>query len=211
MTASNAAPTPMTTRRRRCRRSDSRFCASSSRSASCAARQASTGCAEHVVEDLVADVPALLDRAQDSALREPRAARAGPPPAARSPNSARSATSCAIFVPEGVTRWLKSRAATSFSSSESSAIAPARCSSTTCCAPPRRARVSASEHVRPAARSSSQMRCITSWRYGASIRAAGLAPLDRAEPAERRLDLARADLVEDALGELRLDRDRRAR
>ena len=69
---------------------------------------------EHVVEDLVADAAALLERAQDPALARAWRARAAARRPGPAPKSARSATSCAIFVPDGVTRWLKSRAATSF-------------------------------------------------------------------------------------------------
>jgi hypothetical protein len=45
-----------------------------------------------------------------------------------------------------------------------SAIAPSRCSSTMCCAPPSRSIVSTRSSVEPDARSSSQRRCMTSWR-----------------------------------------------
>ena len=98
------------------------------------------------------------------------------------PKSARSATSCAIFVPDGVTRWLKKRAAMSFCSGSSSSSAPSRCSSTMCCAPPSRSRVSARSVSDPSARSSSQIRCMTSCRYGASIRASSPPPSTAPSP-----------------------------
>ena len=59
----------------------------------------------------------------------------------------------------------------------------------------------------PPRRSSSQSRCMTSWRYGASIRAPSSPPSTDAEPAERRLDLPCSDLVEHAFDELRLHGD----
>ena len=74
------------------------------------------GLGEDVVEDLVADVAALVERAQDPAVGEDREHRFELVARRRLPKSARSESSCAIFVPDGVTRWLKSRAATSFCS-----------------------------------------------------------------------------------------------
>ena len=100
------------------------------------------------------------------------------------------------------------RAATSRCSAESGDIAPSRCSSTMCCAPPSVSSVARRRTSEPAARSSSQIRCITSWRYGASIVPPGrLRSLDGAHPSERRLDPSGAHLVEHRLDELGLERD----
>ena len=82
-----------------------------------------------------------------------------------------------------------------------------------CRAPPRRSSVSTRNVSEPDARSSSHSRCITSWRYGASIRGAVgvLGALDGSCAAHGGLDLPGSDLVQHALDELGLDGDRRAR
>ena len=193
---------------RRCRRSDARFCASSSTSRLVLGAPREHRLREDVVEDLVADRAALLDASGGSAARRASTSTGAASSTGTSPKSARSEISCAIFVPDGVTRWLKSRAAMSFCvrrelghrAFEMLLDDVLRAAETL----ERRRRAASLD---PAARSSSQMRCMTSWRYGASIRGADLDAFDRAEPAERRLDLAGADLVEHALDERRLDGD----
>ena len=84
-------------------------------------------------------------------------------------NCARSDVSCAIFMPEGVTRCSKSNAATSRCPGVSASIARSRWSATTCPAPPSPASVEARSVVEPLERSTSHSRCITSCRYGASM------------------------------------------
>ena len=62
----------------------------------------------------------------------------------------------------------------------------------------------------PAARSSSQSRCITSWRYGASIRAPPCAVLDAAEAADAG-SICPVPTSSDPVDERRFDVDRLAR
>ena len=77
---------------------------------------------ERVVEDL--PTPALVG-AKDAVAREYR--KRGPKLVLDAPaNSVRSDASCAIFVPDGVTRWSKSRAAISCCSGSSASIARSR-------------------------------------------------------------------------------------
>ena len=80
------------------------------------------GAGEHVVEDLPA--PRLV-RAQDAMVCE--RLDDGPDVGLGAPaNSARSDASCAIFIPDGVTRWSKRRAAISRCSGVSASIARSR-------------------------------------------------------------------------------------
>ena len=70
MIARSTAPTPMIASSWRWRRSDARFWASSSRVGLVLGPPREHRLREHVVEDLVPDLTALLERAQDSAARQ---------------------------------------------------------------------------------------------------------------------------------------------
>ncbi len=89
----------------------------------------------------------------------------------------------------------------------SSASAPSRCSSTMCCAPPRRSSVSTPQRV------GADRALLVPEALHDELEVRRLDPravlraLDRPEPSERRLDLPGADLVEHALDEVRLDGD----
>ena len=63
------------------------------------------------------------------------------------------------------------RAAIAFCPGVNASSARSRCSSTILPAPPSRSSVASRRTREPSARSTSQSRCITSWRYGVSIRA----------------------------------------
>lgn len=89
----------------------------------------------------------------------------------------RSSNDCAIFVRDGVTRNVSALAAIAASPGDSAPSVPSRCVLTIALAPPSRLRVSERRTRDPVARSSSQIRSSTSWRYGASIRSARPDPL----------------------------------
>src|SRR6266508_284157 len=83
-------------------------------------------------------------------------------------NAARSEASCAILLPEGVTRCVNISDAASSSSGLSPSSARSRCASTIRPAPPSSLSVARRSTCEPRSRSSCQIRSITSWRYGAS-------------------------------------------
>ena len=127
-------------------------------------------------------------------------ARALPCPRPRSGRGRRRA--CAIFVPDGVTRWLNSRATRSRSPSSRPASARSRCSSTIRSAPPSSASVVARSTIGAALALDLPEPLeheLEVWRLDAA-----LAPpfVNEATPGRVLLDPAGGDLVEHGLDEL---------
>ena len=121
-------------------------------------------------------------------------------------SSARSSTRCAIFVPDGVTRKRKARAATSWSVRGSPPIVASRCVRTIRSAPPRRSSDSQAQHTRP------ERPLLGPQPAQDELEVGRLDPELAAAVGRRRADtrlvdaqLPGLDLVEDGVDERRLD------
>ena len=196
--------------RRRCRSADCRRSSVEATVCLVSRSPGEHGLGEHVVEDLVLrPCCAVLRRPGRCAHAQPVEHARLPPPRRPTAYRARSPARWAIFVPDGVTRWLYIAAAASCSCGERIDIARSRCSSTIARSLLRaRAACRAGDGREPRSRSTFQKRSSTSWRYGASIRprssAASSAP---PRPGCAELDLSCADRVEDLVDELVLGDD----
>ena len=163
------------------------------------------GVAEDVVEDLVAGLrPPPAPSTGRTIRSRPSVASTGTTRrSSTDAYSARSPAPWAIFVPEGVTRYRKTSAATSCSVWRQllDGAVEMRCGRSTLRR--RAARASRARNTfEPCSRSSSQTRSSTSWRYGASMRPSSALPGGEATARLAEVDLSRRGLVEHGFDQL---------